>query len=97
MPDGYKKFTKTKPLKEAHLKQVKEWWFNRTLEDKNSYSVTIDEIKNNEYNLDFKNPNKLDENHEITIGEILDDLDKKSNNIINLVNKLHELLRGVEE
>ena len=97
LPDGYKKFTKTKPIKEAHLKQVKEWWFNRTLEDKNSYSVTIDEIKNNEYNLDFKNPNKLDENHEITIGEILDDLDKKSNNIINLVNKLHELLRGVEE
>lgn len=39
MPDGYKNFSKTKPIKNEHFDVVKEWWNNR---------VEIKDIKENE-------------------------------------------------
>ena len=29
MPDGYKNFSKTKPMKQEHFKPVIDWWNNR--------------------------------------------------------------------
>lgn len=29
MPEGYKNFSKTKPMKDEHFKEVEEWWNNR--------------------------------------------------------------------
>lgn len=97
LPDGYRSFSKTKPFKSVHLDGVREWWNNRDVHNENAYSVTIDEIKNNQYNLDFKNPVKINEEHEFTLVELLSDLDKRSNSIKSLVKKLQEALEGVEE
>lgn len=96
LPEGYRSFSKTKPFKSIHLDGVKEWWNNRDTEDINAYKVTINEIKNKEYNLDFKNPNKVTKENEFTLIELLTDLDKKANNIISLVGKLKDSLEGIE-
>lgn len=97
LPEGYRSFSKTKPFKSVHLDGVRKWWNNRDKEDINSYKVTIDEVRSKEYNLDFKNPNKLVEEKEYTLDELLTTMDVKSKNIVSLVDKIREALEGVEE
>ena len=64
MPDGYKNFSKTKPIKNEHFDVVKEWWNNRIeiKDEKESESSTetykskrysAEEIKALNYNLDL--------------------------------------------
>lgn len=102
LPEGYKSFSKTKPFKSVHLDGVRQWWKSNEvaeLRDKNEnvYSVSIEEVKANNYNLDFKNPNKINEEKEFTLVELLTDLDERSNKIKSLVSKLQEGLEGVKE
>ena len=97
LPEGYRSFSKTKPFKSIHLDGVRKWWNDRNKEDLNSYKVTIDEVIAKEFNLDFKNPNKLVEEKEYTLDELLTTMDVKSKNIVSLVDKIREALEGVEE
>lgn len=60
LPEGYKNYTKTKPIRSEEFEFEKSWWANRE-ENKNAWKVSIEEIKNRNYNLDFKNPNKEEE------------------------------------
>ena len=56
MPDGYKNFSKTKPMKSEHFNPVRDWWKNREeiLEGKfyKSKSFTPSELEELNYNLD---------------------------------------------
>lgn len=97
LPEGYRSFSKTKPFKSIYLDGVREWWNNRDKEDLNAYKVTIDQIVAKEYNLDFKNPNKLVEEKDYTLDELLTTMDIKSKNIVSLVDKIRQALEGVEE
>ena len=97
LPEGYRSFSKTKPFKSVHLDGVRKWWNDRDKEDLNSYKVSIDEVRAKEFNLDFKNPNKLVEEKEYTLDELLTTMDVKSKNIVSLVDKIREALEGVEE
>jgi len=64
MPEGYKHFSKTKPMKREHFAPVDEWWNNRVeiMDEKahedmsdtwKSKKYTIQEIEENGYNLDL--------------------------------------------
>lgn len=98
LPEGLKNgFTKTRPLKTEHLQGVKDWWNNRDKEDKNAYSVTIEEIEKANYNLDIKNPNNGSEEKEYSLNELLTIMRDKSENINRLIGELSEVLKGVEE
>lgn len=98
LPEGIKNgFTKTRPFKTEHLQGVKDWWNNRDKEDINAYSVTIEEIKKANYNLDFKNPNLNKEEKQYSLNELLSIMDTKSKNINKLIGQLSEVLKGVEE
>lgn len=98
LPEGIKNgFTKTRPFRPEHLKGVKDWWNNRDKEDKNAYSVTIEEIEKAKYNLDFKNPNNGKEEKEYSLNELLTIMDTKSKNINKLIGELSKVLGGVEE
>lgn len=98
LPEGLKNgFTKTRPLKSGHLQGVKDWWNNRDKEDKNAYSVTIEEIEKANYNLDIKNPNNGSEEKEYSLNELLTIMRDKSENINRLIGELSEVLKGVEE
>ena len=97
LPEGYRSFSKTKPFKSIHLDGVRKWWNDRNKEDLNSYKVSIDEVRAKEFNLDFKNPNKLVEEKEYSLDELLTTMEAKSRNIVSLVDKIREALEGVEE
>ncbi|WP_368250650.1 type I restriction-modification system subunit M [Intestinibacter bartlettii] len=63
LPKGYKNYTKTKPIKSEEFDLEKKWWNDRE-ENEYAWKISIDEIKNKNYNLDFKNPNKEEEEFE---------------------------------
>lgn len=56
MPDGYKHFSKTKPIQLSHFDSVIEWWNDRTELEVDGHPkakrFTVDEIKELQLNLD---------------------------------------------
>lgn len=67
MPEGYKHFSKTRPMKMEHFDPVREWWNNRQeIQDKDgnykSRAYTPREIEENGYSLDLCSfPTKVEE------------------------------------
>ena len=57
MPNGYKNFSKTKPMKLEHFAPAMEWWNNRVVMTEDGFdkakSYTVDEIAARNYNIDL--------------------------------------------
>lgn len=83
LPEGYKKYTKTKPIRIDEFELEKNWWNNR-VESEYAWKVSIDEIKNKNYNLDIKNPHIEDVAEEYTLEELLDKFKQNQSEIDNL-------------
>lgn len=62
-PDGYKSYSKTKPMRIEEFDPEKAWWIGRE-ESERAWRVSVDDIAASGYNLDIKNPNTIDEGHE---------------------------------
>ena len=61
-PAGYKSYSKTKPIRFEEFEPEQEWWDNR-VENEFAWKVSVEEIKANNYNLDIKNPHRVDAAH----------------------------------
>lgn len=68
-PDGYKSYSKTKPLRVEEFDVEKAWW--RDLKSRKgrkegptAWKVGIETVKERNYNLDFENPNRQLEGHQ---------------------------------
>lgn len=61
-PTGYKSYSKTKPIRIEEFEPEKAWWHNRE-ENEYAWKVSVAQIKANNYNLDIKNPHKIDAEH----------------------------------
>ena len=59
-PDGYKSYSKTKPLRIEEFAPEKKWWSKRKESD-HAWKVPIGDIKARGYNLDIKNPRTVDD------------------------------------
>jgi type I restriction enzyme M protein len=57
IPDGRKKYTKTNPIRFEDLKGCLEWWTKRE-PNECAWSISIGEIVESGYNLDFSNPSR---------------------------------------
>jgi type I restriction enzyme M protein len=64
LPEGYKTYNKTKPIRIEEFDLEKAWWEDRE-ENQYAWRVSIEEIKKGNYNLDIKNPHQA----ENTIGD----------------------------
>jgi type I restriction enzyme M protein len=62
VPDGQKAYSMTRPIRFEHLKPCIDWWEKREGNEV-AWKVTIDEIKARNFNLDFKNPHTIEEDH----------------------------------
>lgn len=84
MPEGYKNFSKTRPMKKEHFDPIREWWNNRKeIKDGSFYkskSFTTKELEELDYNLDQCGFNEEEE-------EILEPME-----LINKYNKEREAL-----
>jgi type I restriction enzyme M protein len=61
-PVGVKAYSKSKPIKIEEFQAEKDWWGNR-VESINSWKVPFSQFVDNGYNLDIKNPNKIEFQH----------------------------------
>ena len=71
LPEGYKAYSKTKPIQQAEFDTVKGWWQHRE-ENEQAWQVNIDTIKANGYNLDIRNPHRPEEERQHSSAELLD-------------------------
>ena len=62
VPEGQKAYSLTRPIRFDHLKTCIDWWDKRK-DNELAWKVTIDEIKARNFNLDFKNPHTVEEEH----------------------------------
>ncbi len=61
-PEGYKSYSRSKPLTIGEFDLEKNWWKNRK-ETENAWKVSVKDIAAKNYNLDSKNPHVVDINH----------------------------------
>lgn len=52
MPNGYKHFSKTRPMMDEHFQPVRDWWKNKVESDVSQF-VPAEDIAAADYNLDF--------------------------------------------
>ena len=52
MPNGYKHFSKTRPMMDEHFRPVRDWWKNKVESDVSQF-VPAEDIAAADYNLDF--------------------------------------------
>ena len=91
LPEGYKKYTKTKPIRHEEFELEKQWWNNRE-ENQYAWKVSIEEIKSRNYNLDIKNPNTLIEEELKSSSAIIKDLEDSMKRSIFILEKLKEMI-----
>lgn len=89
LPQGYKKYTKTKPVKLQDFDELKSWWNDRA-ENEQAYKVDIDTIKANNFNLDVKNPHKGEVEEELTTSEIIDKIEASMSKSVELLEQIRK-------
>lgn len=87
LPEGYKNYTKTKPIKLEEFEAEKAWW-NARKETDCAWKVSIDEVKARGYNLDFKNPNKESDSVLLSVDEIIDRLTESMHTTSNILEEI---------
>ena len=95
MPEGYKNFSKTKPLQIEHMKNICDWWNNREeIEIEGFFKskrYNLEEIINMNYNLDLcGHPHK-----EEIILEPLELISKYQEEKKNLNNKIDDVITQI--
>jgi type I restriction enzyme M protein len=91
VPEGQKAYSMTRPIRFEHMKPCIDWWEKRE-ENEVAWKVTIDEIKARNYNLDFKNPYVVDEDHGDP-AELLAKLEQSEVETAKLRDKLKAILK----
>lgn len=92
LPEGQKSYSKTKLIQVKEFNPIKEWWNDRK-ESEVSWKVSIDTIIERGYDLDIKNPNKLEEAHEYNSIELMKMLEKSFSKSHLLLNQLKEAIK----
>jgi type I restriction enzyme M protein len=68
-PEGYKSYSKTKPIRIEEFDVEKEWWNDREETDQ-AWKVSAKDIEKRNYNLDIKNPNS-EENQSYDVEDLM--------------------------
>lgn len=92
LPENQKAYSKTKPIQIKEFEPIKAWWNNRTESDV-AWKVDISTIIERNYDLDIKNPNKVEDTHEYTTQELLSLLSESFAKSQALLSQLKEAVR----
>lgn len=86
-PEGIVSFNKSRPINIKHFDAIKEWWGNRE-ENSLAWKVSLAEIKQRDYNLDFKNPHIGEDERVFTSSELIDLIDKSFQKSVSLLSEI---------
>lgn len=94
-PAGQKSYSKTRPIRIEEFNREKAWWDNRE-ENEYAWKVTIEEIKEKNYNLDIKNPHAIEEeilDPESALQQYMESVEKVNQAKQYLVDELSKILK----
>ncbi|MHB8422274.1 MAG: type I restriction-modification system subunit M [Leptospirales bacterium] len=95
VPEGQKAYSMTRPIKVEHLQGCVDWWGGAARagrkETEVAWKVSFNEIKARNYNLDFKNPHTVAEDHGDP-EELLARLEQEEQHTANLRDQLKAIL-----
>lgn len=90
LPEGLKSYNKSKPMRPEEFEAERVWWGARS-ESESSWRVSIDEIRERNFNLDIKNPNaNLGERE--SLAELLADYRHKQHEAAQTIDTIRHLL-----
>jgi type I restriction enzyme M protein len=92
LPEGKKNYTKTQPIQFDEFKPLLDWWNHREANER-AWTADAKAIKNNGYNLDIKNPNATEDLEHLPPEQLLEDILKKEQRILEILNELKAELR----
>lgn len=85
------KLTKNKPLEYSHFKDFLKCYKDRKITP-NSYIVSLEELRNRNYDLSAKNPNTKEEKSLREVEEIVEDLKQNQEKAKVLLEKIQKAL-----
>ncbi|AUC11310.1 DNA methyltransferase [Rhizobium sp. Y9] len=95
VPEGQKAYSMTKPIRQEHLQDCVGWWGGKERkgreEGPQAWRVSLEEVKARGYNLDFKNPHTVADDH----GDpetLLEELTAAETNAARLRDQLKSIL-----
>ncbi len=91
LPEGYKAYSKTKPIQLAEFDSLKAWWHKREANEQ-AWQVDMEIIKANGYNLDIKNPHQPAAEKQYSSRELLNLLHQSFNKSDELLGQLRKEL-----
>lgn len=91
LPAGVKGYNKTKPIRFAEFQPEIAWWNNR-IETDQAWRVSIDEIRERDFNLDIKNPRAV-ERVAVTGADLLGRFEKRRAELRTIAEELKTLLK----
>ncbi len=90
-PKGIKNFSRSRPIDIKHFDDIKKWWKNRR-ENEFAWKVSIDEIKERNFNLDIKNAHVSETEKVFTTEELLVKIDTSFQKSVNLLSEIKKAL-----
>lgn len=87
LPAGIKNYSRTNPMKIEEFQLEKDWWNNR-VENEFAWKVSVEEIKERNFNLDIKNPNIAEKEKLQSSDMIIEKLTKSMHNSLALLEKI---------
>lgn len=96
LPEGYKKYTKTKPIRIEEFTLEKSWWNNRE-ENQYAWKLSKQDLINNNFNLDSKNPTSIEVEEVITLDELMYKFNENQSKISDIFAELKKELENSYE
>lgn len=92
LPEGYKAYSKTKPIQLKEFEPIKKWWKKRT-ESEISWKVNIKTIIESGYDLDIENPFISEEEVSHSTKDLMGMLEKSFKRSREMLNQLNDLIK----
>jgi len=98
LPEGRKQYTKTKPLVYEEFAPIEAWWGGRAREGRvataQAWSVPAQQIRENGYNLDLRNPTAPDDLTQRPPAELISELIDTETELLATLRELQTEIEG---
>jgi type I restriction enzyme M protein len=93
LPEGRKNYTKTQPVQFEEFADCLSWWNNRE-ENEHAWREPVERIIENGYNLDIKNPTGKDDFEHLPPEQLVEDIVRKEQRILEIMGEIRQVLVG---
>jgi type I restriction enzyme M protein len=91
LPEGKKNYTKTAPIQYEEFADCLKWWSDRK-ENERAWKVPAQKIRDNNCNLDVKNPNAKDDFEHLPPEQLAEDILQKELRIVEIMREIKDML-----